>query len=359
MTDGQPTEYQALLAQAHAAYHALRLDEALQLYQAALAERPDDYDACLGMARTLTRRRDQEGARAYAERCLALDPSRFEGHAALGALYFLTDQFDEAITALTEAVERAPEEPEPHLTLTQVYADLRRFDEANEELERGREAIRTIADDDERRQHEAFVYHVQTYLRLAEGKDAEARESAQEVIARQADNPHAASLAYSNLGILDARARRYDTAIEYLERALAMNPSFYRAGGALGRILLVRNRNERAAEVLEQVLETAPRESGSTRYAYAMALGRLKRRDESREQFRRAIEEGLKGPDLLMARWQLIWQSSLGRQVLIGLVLLAVLLWIVLGNPSPTALTFLALLVLILVLQRTVGKARR
>lgn len=359
MTDGQPKDYHALLGQAHAAYHALRLDEAAELYQAALAERPEDYDACLGMARTLTRRRDQEGARTYAERCVALDASRFEGYAALGALDFLTDQFDAAIAALTEAVERAPEEPEPHLTLTQVYADLRRFDEANAELERGRAAIRAIAADDDRRQHEAFAYHVETYLRLAEGKDAEARESAQEVIAREADNPHAASLAYSNLGILEARARRYDTAIEYLERAFAMNPSFYRAGGALGRILLVRNRNARAAEVLEQVLETAPRESGSTRYAYALALGRLKRRDESRQQFRLAIEEGLKGADLLMARWQLIWQSRVGRQVLIGLVLLAVLLWVLLGNPSPTTLTFLALLVLILVLQRTVGKRRR
>lgn len=359
MTDGQPTDYHALLAQAHDAYHALRLDEAVALYQAALDARPDDYDACLGMARALTRRRDQEGARVYAERCVALDPNRFEGYAALGALDFLVDRFDDAIAALQKAVERAPQEPEPHLTLTQVYADLRRFDEARAELERGREGMRAIADEAYRRQTEAFAFHVETYLLLAEGKDAAARESAQEVIAREADNPHAASLAYSNLGILEARARRYDTAIEYLERAFAMNPSFHRAGGALGRILLVRNRNQRAAEVLEQVLQTAPPESGSTRYVYALSLARLKRRDEAREQFRRALEEGLKGPDLLMARWQLIWQSRLGRQVILALVLLAVLLWIVLGNPSPTALTFLALLALIIILQRTVGRRGR
>ena len=77
MTEGQPKDYDALLAQAHAAYHALRLDEALTLYQAALDARPDDYDASLGMARTLTRRRDQEGARVWAERCIARDPSTF------------------------------------------------------------------------------------------------------------------------------------------------------------------------------------------------------------------------------------------------------------------------------------------
>ena len=255
-------------------------------------------------------------------------------------------------------MERAPDEPEPHLTLTQVYADLRRFDEAQEELERGRDGIRALTDDDYRRQMEAFAFHVETYLRLGEGRDAEARESAQEVIAREADNPHAASLAFSNLGILEARARRYDTAIEYLERAFAMNPSFNRAGGALGRILLVRNRNERAAEVLEQVLAITP-ESGSTRYVYGLALARLKRRDEAREQFRLALQRGLRGPDRLMARWQLIWQSRLGRQALIGVVLLAVLLWVLLGNPSPTALTFLVLLVVIIVLQRTVGRRGR
>jgi cellulose synthase operon protein C len=359
MTDMRADTPDALLAQAHAAYHALRLDEAVERYQEALAARPDDYDALLGLARTLTRRRDQEGARAYAARCVALGPSRYEGYAALGALHFLTDQFDEAIDALTEAVKRAPAEPEPHLTLTQVYADLRRFDEGGAELERGREGIRAMADDAYRRQMEAFAFHVETYLRLAEGKVAEARESAQEVIARQADNPHAACLAYSNLGILEARARRYDTAIEYLERAFAMNPYFHRAGGALGRILLVRNRNERAAEVLQQVLETAPSENGSIRYAYALALGRLKRRDAAREQYRQALDQGLRGGERLMARWQLIWQSRVGRQILVGIALLVVLLWVVLGNPSPTTLTFLALLVLIVVLQRTIGRRGR
>lgn len=359
MTDGQPKDRHALLAQAHAAYHTLRLDEAAELYQAVLAARPDDYDACLGMARTLTRRRDQEEARAYAERCVALDPGRYGGYAALGALDFLADRLDEARNALNDAVERAPDEPEPYLTLTQVYADLRRFDEARAALEGGREAIRAIAEGSYRRSMEAFAFHVETYLYLAEGKDAEARESAQEVIAREADNPHAACLAYSNLGILEARARRYDTAIEYLERAFAMNPYFHRVGAALGRILLVRNQNGRAAEVLQQALAVAPPESGSTRYAYALALGRLKRRDESWEQFRLALAEGLKGGDRLMACWQLIWQSRLGRQALIGLVLVAVLAWVVLGNPPPTTLTFLALLVVVVVLQRTVGRRRR
>jgi tetratricopeptide (TPR) repeat protein len=359
MADRQASDPDALLAQGHAAYHALRLDEAAALYRTALAARPDDYDACLGLARTLTRQRDQEEARAYAERCMALDPGRYEGYAALGTLAFLADRLDEARDALNDAVERAPHEPEPHLTLTQVYADLRRFDEARAELERGRETIRAIAEDGYRRQMEAFAFHVETYLHLAERKDAEARESAQEVIAREADNPHAACLAYSNLGILEARARRYDTAIEYLERAFAMNPYFYRMGAALGRILLVRNHNERAAEVLQQVLETAPPESGSTRYTYALALARLKRRDEARKQFHLALEEGLRGVDHLMARWQLVWQSRVGRQALIGLVLVAMLVWVVVGNPPPTTLTFLALLVVIVVLQRTVGRRRR
>ena len=358
MTDRQPNDYDRLLAQGHAAYHALRLDEAQACYEAALAARPDDYDACLGLARTLTRRRNQEGARVYAERCVALAPERYEGYAVLGSLYFLTDELDKAVSALNEAIARAPDEPEPHLTLAQVYADLRRFDEAHAELEKSRQALATIADDTYRRQMEAFVYHAETYLYLAEGKEAEARESAQEVIAREADNPHAASLAYSNLGILEARARRYDVAIEYLERAFEMNPYFHRAGAALGRILLVRNRNERAAEVLQRVLEAGPPENGSVRYAYALALGRLKQRDASYEQYRQALKEGLRGGERFMARWQLIWQSRLGRQILLGVVLLAVLLWVVLGKPSPTTLTFVGLLVVILLLQRTVGRRR-
>lgn len=359
MTDAQPRDYDALLARAHAAYQELRLNEAVELYQAALALRPESYDACLGLARTLTRRREQSEARAYADRCVSLDPNRYEGYSVLASLHFLTDRFDEAIAASTRAIELAPNEAEPHLTLTQIYADVKRYDEAHAELMTGRDLIRSLGDDPYRRQVEAFSYHVETYLRLAEGKDAEARESAQEVIARAADNPHAASLAYSNLGILETRKRRFDQAIEYLERAFEMNPYFYRAGATLGRILLVRNRNERAAEVLKQALEASPPGTGSTRYAYAVALARLKRRDESSEQFRLALREGLKGVDRYMARWQIIWQSRVGRQVLVGLLLVAVLLWVVFAQPSPTTITFLVLFAIILILQRTVGRRKR
>ena len=129
-------------------------------------------------------------------------------------------------------------------------------------------------------------------------------------------------------------------------------------GGALGRLLLVTRSYERAAEVLGEVIEDI-RDDGSTRQVYATALAKLGRREEARAQYRQALKQGLGGLGGLMARWQLIWLSTWGRYALFGLVVAGVLAWVLLGKPSPTALTLVAIAALILVLQQTLGRRRR
>jgi len=205
----------------------------------------------------------------------------------------------------------------------------------------------------------ALAWHAETYQRLAEGQNSEAMECAQEVIAMEEASPYAACLAYSNLGILEARARRYELAIDHLEQAYGMNPFFHRAGSALGRILIVRGRHQRAAEVLGQTLEHMPVENGGTRYAYAMALAKLGERRRALVEYRQALEEGLTGMDVLVARWQSLWLSNGGRYAILGVAAAALLAWMVLAKPSPQALTFVSLVAVILILQRTVGQRRR
>ncbi len=350
--------YQELVQQGQRAYHALQLNEALQTFERATALDAQGYDAHLGLARTLIRMQRVERALEAAQKCLALDDKRPEAHAVLGTLYFLQDRLAEAVAALQKAIELNPEDAEPHLTLSQVYADLKQFEEAAAELERGRELIAALRDEKQRMRLLALAWHVEAYMHLARGEDAEAAECAQQVIALEEANPHAACLAYSNLGILEARARRYDQAIEYLERAYQMNPSFQRAGAALGRLLILRGRTVRAAEVLGQVLSVAPPTNGSTRYAYAMALARTGRRAEALEQYRRALAEGLTGADVWIARWQTVWLSVVGRYIVIGVLLAAVFVWLVAFKPSPQAVTLLLLVALILVLRQTIGRRR-
>jgi tetratricopeptide (TPR) repeat protein len=184
-------------------------------------------------------------------------------------------------------------------------------------------------------------------------------EAAQQVIALEEVNPYAACLAFSNMGILEARARHYDQAIEYLERAFSMNPYFGRAGSALGRLLIVRGQSERAVEILAETLDHLPKDDASTRYAYALALSRNGQRQEALAEYRRALDQGLSGSDALLARWQTVWLSEWGRYTIIGILLAGVLAWIVLAEPTPQMLTLVGLLAVIIILQRTVGRRKR
>jgi tetratricopeptide (TPR) repeat protein len=351
--------YQERMGLARAAYDELKLADALDYYRAAAKLEPRSYDAWLGQARTLARMRQPEQSRLTAERCVELDPQRAEAYVTLGVLHFLTDRLDDAADVLLKAIELAPQDPEAYLTLAQVYSDQKKMEEAWGMHSQASGLIAAMPDELQRAQMEALSLHVTTYLQLAEGKDAEAIETAQQVIAYEEVSPYAACLAYSNLGILQARARRYDEAIEYLEHAFEMNPHFYRAGGALGRILIVRNKNARAAEVLGRVVELNPETEGGTHYAYGLSLARTGRREEALQQFRQALAKGVSNPDALMARWQTIWLSTVGRYVVIGLIGLVVLLWVVLAKPSPQIITFVGLLAVILILQRTLGRRKR
>jgi len=355
---GQSQNRQAQLERAQEAYRTLRLDEALEAYQSAISADPTNYDALLGLARTLTRRREQDAALGAAQRCVALDPARYEGHAALAVLHFLADRLEEATEALNKAIALAPTEPEPHLTFAQVYADKKQFDAAQAELQAAREQILRIQEDEPRQELLAFAAHTETYVLLGQGKVEEARAVAQSVIALEEANPHAACLAYSNLGILEARARHYGEAVEYLQRAFEMNPFLEGAGTTLGRLLILRGENQRAVEVLGQVVQNPCTHGGTPLFAYAMALARTGQREKALAQYRQALHEGLRGTDAFMARWQMVWLSPAGRYAVIGVLLAAVAAWLLLSKPSPQALTLLVVLVVIILLQRMWGKSR-
>ena len=347
-----------LLNRARSAYQALDLPQALEYYQAAQASQPGSYEAQLGLAQTLTRmRRHKEGIVA-AQQCVEMNPDRFEGYAALGTLHFIGDHPGEALSALDRAVQRAPMDPDPHLTLSQVYSDARRFDKASSELEQARSLISGIKDEQRSRALHALAWHVETYQQLLQGRNGEAKESARKVVALEDANPYAACLAYSNLGILEARERHYDQAIEHLGRAYTMNPFFDRAGAALGRLLIIRGEYGRAQEVFRDVLTRTVPQNGDIRYAYGVALAKSGQREEALAQYRLALKEGLPGMNGMLGRWQSVWLSDLGRKAIIALVLVAILVWLIVGQPSPQSLTLVAVLGVIVILQKTVGKRK-
>jgi tetratricopeptide (TPR) repeat protein len=357
---GNSPSLDSLLAQGRLAYQTLRFGEAIDAYQRALEIAADEYQAQLGLARTLTRMRRQEEALEAAQRCVEIDPQQADGHAALGVLYFLTDDLDEASQALERAIALAPDDPEAHLTQAQVLTDRKLYAEAEERLQQARELIARVAEDGARDELLALAWHVETYLRLSQSDNTAATRAAQEVIGLQEANPYAACLAYSNLGILEAKARRYDGAIAYFEQAYTLNPYFYRAGTALGRLLIARRQYGRAADVLADAMSKAPDNvSRDTQYAYALALARSGRRQEGLAAYRLALQNGLSGVNRVLALWQTVWLHEYGRHVVIGLAMTALLIWVLVVKPSPQTMTLLAVLAAILVLQKVVGARLR
>lgn len=352
------SELATRLTAADQLFNAMSLDEAIAAYQEILAIDPTLYAAQLGLARALTRQRRHEEARAAIEQCIALAPERPEGYAALGVLLFLLDETQAAREQLEKALSLSPSDPEATLTLAQVLADAGEQEAAQQYLAAARATIDALPEGVDRDAMNALAWHAQTYLHLVIGDNVAAREAAQQVIALREANPYAASLAYSNLGILEAQAKNYDQAIDYLEQAYALNPRFYRATSALGRILLLRRQYDRAAQVLATLVEHPFADQAMDRYLYAMALAKSGQRQAALEQYRAALAHGLKGIFRLQAHWQVIWLSQFGRYAVIGVGLAAVLAYLLIAKPDGSALSLLAIAVVIFVLQRLLGRPR-
>jgi tetratricopeptide (TPR) repeat protein len=347
-----------LLREADHAYHSLDLETALRAYQQACELDASSYDARLGVARTYCRMRTREEALKACDQCIALDPTRYEAYATRGTLYFLADELDAAETASRAALERTDTAPEPCLTLAQIDCDRGRFEAADQHIVEARRRIAALPPGQERDELTAMAWHAETYRHLMANKLDAAREAAQHVIDMEESSPYAAALAYSNLGIMETRARHYEQAIGYLEHAYATNPHFYRAAGALGRVLIIRGQYPRAAEVLEQVVGRDQADRGESRYAYAVALSRSSRRTEARAQYRLALDEGLRGMARVSAGWQTLWLYRPVRNALFAVCAAAFLYWVIAGQPSQQAITLVVLILVMVVLQRVMARRR-
>lgn len=346
------------LAQGWDAYYRLELDVARKSFEDVIASAPELFEGHHGLARTLIRMRREDEARREVERCLALEPERYASHALAGLFYFLVDDLDEAQESLEKAAELAPQEIEPYVVLAQVHADRRAFEEADAALARARELIDALTDETAQQRERAALLHAETYVALSAGREDEARAKAEQALAFAEANPHAVCLANTNLGLMSARHRRWDEAVAYLEAALKLNPAFYRARGALGRVHLVAGRPEEAAAALEAALDAMPRPDAHTVMAYAAALSKIGRREEAVAQYRHALGLKPRWIERVYAWWQVIWQSRRGRAAVIALGAVVLTLWLWIGKPSPQAITLVLLVVLILVLQRSMAGKR-
>ena len=94
---------------------------------------PDAVYPHLEIAFELLRQGDNAGARAPAERAVALAPGLFAAHNALGRALVELDELERGTAELETAVRLAPDSPEMHYSLARAYAKAGRKEDAGRE----------------------------------------------------------------------------------------------------------------------------------------------------------------------------------------------------------------------------------
>ncbi|MFQ5938050.1 MAG: tetratricopeptide repeat protein, partial [Acidiferrobacterales bacterium] len=113
-----------------------KFDESIAEYERALARNPNDADVLAHMGLALTFAGQPERAIQQLTRAKRLNPNYPPWYPSiLGFAYVVAKQYEPAIIALREQVNRMPDWPTPHRTLAVAYAQLGRQDDARGEVE--------------------------------------------------------------------------------------------------------------------------------------------------------------------------------------------------------------------------------
>jgi tetratricopeptide (TPR) repeat protein len=104
--------------------------EAIRFYAAALAARPRDPLAQMGLAGALWAKGDLDEAIAAYKKAIDLDPDLFLAHLGLGDVLEEKGLYGEAIAAYEQAIRIRPRESSAHINLGVTFAKQKKFDEA-------------------------------------------------------------------------------------------------------------------------------------------------------------------------------------------------------------------------------------
>lgn len=215
--------------------------EALALFDALVAERPDDGGLHRSRGLTLRDLRRIDEARAAFQRSIALRPDDASTHYDLARLEDRAGDEAAAIAGYRAVLERAPKHRGSLINLAGLLADDEQF--------------------------------------------AEAEAVLRKVTASAPDY----SRGWFNLGVVLGRQDRYAEAVDAYRKVIALDPEHPSArqnlGVALGRI----DRDDEALTVLREALAREPADL-ETRYNLAVQLRRMQRRAEAEDELKRCLK---------------------------------------------------------------------
>jgi len=152
------------------------VETAIREMELLIEKHPDEKDAYLQLG-MLYEERDERRSIGYYRRATEIDPLFKEAYNALAYLYQDLDEFDNAIWAITEYINLAPDEPNPYDSRADMYAQDGKLDQAIESYQKA------LAIDPEFHMSRAGLGHMYLFKRDYE----EARKTYQVLV--DADNP--------------------------------------------------------------------------------------------------------------------------------------------------------------------------
>jgi tetratricopeptide (TPR) repeat protein len=214
-----------LLRRAQRVQEAGDLEKAERLYNAALQDAPQNFDALHGLGQIHQRRGRLDTALVLFQKALKADLGRAEGFASLGLLFHALKQFERAVKSYDEGLRLAPGDAELHNRRGVALLELGRTSEALADFQRALAADRENLD--------ALGNCGNALFRL--NRPAEAIEAYDRALERAPQN--AALL--TNRAIALRRLDRPHEALMSAQRALAVNPDFAPARFVEGTVRLL------------------------------------------------------------------------------------------------------------------------
>jgi len=227
-------------AQGVAAQRNGNCDDAVKLYAEAIKLDPRSFVSQANSGNCYIKLGKPQIALGFLQVAVKLRPSDPLVHYLLGVAYTGTKQTTEAINAFEESLRLDPKLVHSHVVLAEIYSDLSKYDDAIRELV--------------------------TASKLRE------------------DDP----LIFLKLGRVDLNAGYWKSAIEYLNRSLALKPmveTYTDLGNAYSKL----NDNEAALQAYTEALKLNS-ESELTHYNLGVGLRELGRHREAAVAFKRATE---------------------------------------------------------------------
>jgi tetratricopeptide (TPR) repeat protein len=324
------------LARAKSAEADGRFEEATQQYQTILKGTPSLVEARLGLGRSLANLARCEQADKVLQGIAAPSPLRAEAETVAGNCYFLTHDYQPAISHLQEATRLDPKAKQSWVLLSRCYAEAGAQQQAIETLKRWlarngddvdvlfwmgkfyEEAAETTFQKMAEAHPNSYLIYQAQAEQYIDNKDY---KKALEALDRaQALAPDAPGLHYSRgdvywsqraldkaqaelekelrsnpfhaqanwlLGDIYVSLREPEKGIPYLERAVALNPGLWDAHRALGRALVMENKIQKAVGEFQIVAKANPDDDsihGLLSNAYRR-LGDLEKAKEEAEVF--------------------------------------------------------------------------